>query len=53
MHTTSVFTMFNIKFKAPNVYRNYFTYQIIMECFSVYLYNTPMFAQSSLKQGTK
>ena len=40
------------KFRTPNVYRNYFTYKILMECFPVYLYNTPMFAQSSLRQGT-
>ena len=26
--------------------------KVVMECFHVYLCNTPIFAQSSLKQGT-
>ena len=37
---------------TPNVYKNYFTNKILVECFYVYLYNAPMFAQSSLRQGT-
>ena len=37
---------------TPNVYRNYLTYKILVECFHVYLYNAPMIAQSSLRQGT-
>ena len=32
--------------------KNYFISKIVMECFPVYLYNTPKIAQSSLRQGT-
>ena len=32
--------------------KNYFISKIIMECFHVYLCNTPIFTQSSLRQGT-
>ena len=43
----------HIRSRTLNVYTNYFIYKkIVMECFHVYLYNTPIFAQSSLRQGT-
>ena len=35
-----------------DIYTNYFISKIVMECFHIYLYNTPIFAQSSLRQGT-
>ena len=44
--------MFHITFKTLNLYTNYHISKMIMECFHVYLFNTPIFAQSSLKQGT-
>ena len=37
---------------TTNIYRNYLTYKVLEECFHVYLYNAPMFAQSLLRQGT-
>ena len=50
--TTSVFILFHIQSRTLNVYKNYFISKIVMECFHVYLYNTPIFAQSLLRQGT-
>ena len=41
-----------LKFMTANIYRHYLTYKILVECFHVYLYNAPMFAQSLLRQGT-
>ena len=41
-----------LKLMTANIYRNYLTYKILVECFHVYLYNAPMFTQSSLRQGT-
>ena len=41
-----------LKFMTANIYRTYFTYKMLVECFHVYLYNAPIFAQSSLRQGT-
>ena len=35
-----------------NIHGNFLTYKILVECFHVYPYNAPMFAQSSLKQAT-
>ena len=35
-----------------NIYRNYLTYEILLESFHVHLYHAPIFAQSLLKQGT-
>ena len=40
-----------LKFMTANIYRNYLTYKIV-GVFYVYLYNAPIFAQSSLRQGT-
>ena len=40
------------QFRTPNVYRNYYINEVLMECFTIYLCNTPIFAQSSLRQGT-
>ena len=51
-YTTSVFILSHIQSRTLNVYTNYFISKIVMECFHVYLYNTPIFAQSSLRQGT-
>ena len=44
--------LFHITFKTLHLYTNYHISKIVMECFHVYLFNTPIFAQSSLKQGT-
>ena len=52
IHITSVFILLIFKFRTPNVCKNYFIYTLLMVCFPMYLYNTPMFAQSSLRQGT-
>ena len=41
------------KFMTTNIYWNYLTYEVLLDCFYEYLYNTPIFAQSSLRQGTK
>ena len=41
-----------LKFMTANIYRNHLTYEILLTCFHVYLYNAPMFAQSLLRQGT-
>ena len=41
-----------LKSMTANIYRDYLTYKVLVECFHVYLYNAPMFAQSSLRQGT-
>ena len=38
---------------TANVYWNYLTYEVLLDCFYEYLYDTPIFAQSSLRQGTK
>ena len=42
----------NTTFRTLNVYKNHFISKIVMECFHVHLCNTPIFAQSSLEQGT-
>ena len=52
IYTTNVSILFHITFKTLSVYTNYHISKIVMECFHVYLYNTPIFAQSSLRQGT-
>ena len=41
------------EFMIANVYWNYLTYEILLDCFYEYLYHTPICAQSSLRQGTK
>ena len=40
-----------LKFMTANIYRNYLTYKIVgvFSCISI---NAPMFAQSSIRQGT-
>ena len=37
---------------TANIYWNYLTYEELLDCFHEYLYDTPIFAQSSLRQGT-
>ena len=49
---TNVFILSQVQSRTLNVYANYFISKMVMECFHVYLYNTPIFAQSSLTQGT-
>ena len=36
-----------------NVYSNYLTYEVLLDCFYEYLYHIPIFAQSLSRQGTK
>ena len=38
-----------LKSMTANIYRNYLTYKILVECFYVYLYHAPVFAQSSVR----
>ena len=36
-----------------NIYWNYLTYEVLLDCFYEYLYHTPICVQSSLRHGTK
>ena len=38
-----------LKFMTANIYRNYLTYKISVECFYVYLYHAPVFAPSLVR----